>query len=184
MSKKILILEPTSTVQVFFAEKLKKTQVTVEAESNGVKFLWALFNSIPDAVFINAKIKSPKSTELVRFIKSIEKFKTLPVALYSMGDYEFEQFYMKDCGADSFIYFDQKNAVPKIQEVLELPGSGAMKTPVTNDIMKSSILELLLMMVKNLNEMQQVVAQLLSFVGECWEVPASSFFVVENNGPA
>ena len=64
MSKKILILEPSSTTQAIIASKLKKTEYEPVFEGNGVKFLVNMYNNLPATVLINAKAINPKSSEM------------------------------------------------------------------------------------------------------------------------
>ena len=95
MSKKILILEPSSTTQSIIATKLKKSEFEPVFETNGVKFLVSMYNNPPAAVLINAKSLNPKSNELVRIIKSIDKINKIPVGVYAAGDFSFENHFAK-----------------------------------------------------------------------------------------
>ena len=81
MSKKILILEPSTTTQSIITTKLKKSEYEPVFETNGIKFLVSMYNTLPQLVLINAKSINPKSSELVRLIKSIDKLKKIPVII-------------------------------------------------------------------------------------------------------
>ena len=146
MSKKILLLEPSSTVLTLFKEKLKKTDIEVLCETSCVKFLWSLFNNVPDAIFVNSIFSNPESGEIVRFIKSMEKLRKIPIALYTTGDFTFEEFYMKNCGADLFVHIDEVNLSHNVQKTLLLSEQNVPALPVENDIMKAAITQIFLNM--------------------------------------
>ena len=100
MSKKILILEPSKTTQSLLNAKLQKTEYEAVFETNGIKLLVATYNTMPSAVLLNARCVSPKSTELVRLLKSVDKLKKIPVAVYATSDFTFENAYMENTGTD------------------------------------------------------------------------------------
>lgn len=183
MSKKILILEPSAAVQGLISEKLKKSDVEVHGETGCIKFLWSLFSAVPDAVLINAKFNNPVSAEIVRFIKSMEKLRNIPIALYTTGDFAFEEFYMKSCGADAFLRFDEKNVAQNVLSVLGMQGEKKLAIPVKNEMMKSAICQLFLGMTKNLDSVEEVVSDFLDVVTEFVQVPAAMFCLVQNDGP-
>ena len=55
MSKKILVLEPSTTTQAIMTAKLKKSEYEPVYETSGIKFLVAMYNLLPDAILISAK---------------------------------------------------------------------------------------------------------------------------------
>ncbi len=183
MSKKILVLEPSAAVQGLFEEKLKKSDVELHGETGCIKFLWSLFSAVPDAVFINAKFCNPPSGEIVRFIKSMEKLRGIPIALYTTGDFAFEEFYMKNCGADAFLHFDEKNVPQNILGVLGMSGEKKLALPVANVEMKSAVCQKILKLVTELESIEDVVAGFLNIVAEFARVPAVMFCLVQNDGP-
>ena len=183
MSKKILVLEPSAAVQSLFAEKLKKSDVELHGETGCIKFLWSLFSAVPDAVLINAKFNNPNSGEIVRFIKSMEKLRSIPIALYTTGDFSFDDFYMKNCGADAFLHFDEKNVSKNILGVLGMQGGIKLAVPVENEILKAAVCQMFLSMTKNLNSVEDMVSGFLDVVTEFAQVPAAMFSLVQNDGP-
>lgn len=183
MSKKILILEPSAAVQALISEKLKKSDVELHGETGCIKFLWSLFSAVPDAVLINAKFNNPASGEIVRFIKSMEKLRSIPIALYTTGDFAFEEFYMKNCGADAFLHFDEKNVSQNILSVLGMQGEKKLALPVANEEMKSAVCQKILKLVTELESIENVVAGFLNTVAEFARVPAVMFCLVQNDGP-
>ena len=118
MNKKILILDTSATMQALFKNKLKKTEFDLQFEKNGIQLIVSMYNTVPDAVIINAKTMNPKSNELVRLIKNVEKIKYIPVAVYATNDFIFEKYFMADCGADVFFHFDEKTLQEEIERAL------------------------------------------------------------------
>ncbi|MCR4630190.1 MAG: guanylate cyclase, partial [Treponema sp.] len=78
MNKKIIVLEPSITTQSICKDKLSKNNLDIYFETNGIKMLVAMYNTIPSAVLINARTMNPKSTELIRLIRSVSKLKSIP----------------------------------------------------------------------------------------------------------
>ncbi|MBO6101312.1 MAG: hypothetical protein J6P07_08305 [Spirochaetaceae bacterium] len=118
MSKKILVLEPSTTTQSIITAKLRKSEFRAVYETNGINFLVTLCDIMPQAVLINAKSINPKSSELIRLIKSMEKLKKIPIGVYAAGDFYFESHFMINTGADLFIHFEPETIVEKIKELI------------------------------------------------------------------
>ena len=89
MSKKILILEPSLTMQAIFKKCVRKSDCEVGFSTHGIRFLVTLYNSLPDAVLINARSMNPSCTELCRLVKSIARFGAIPIGVYATGDFLF-----------------------------------------------------------------------------------------------
>ena len=77
-----------------------------------------MYNTSPTAVLINAKTLNPKSTELVRLIKSVDRLRKIPVGVYTAGDFSFESHYMRNTGTDMFIHFNPEDFIEKLNMVL------------------------------------------------------------------
>ncbi len=183
MSKRILILEPTATIQSLFMNKLKKSGFELLFEPNGIKFLWSLFGNPPDAVFINVKCQNPKCIELVRLIKSVDKLKTMPVGIYTADDFPFGEFYLKNSGADMLASLNEKNIVENIDSLAAMMGSNKLSFPVQNDIIKSAITDEIFSMTANLEDMDGIIEKFLNMLADFCQVPACALFILEDNVP-
>ncbi len=181
MSKKILVLEPSATTQALVISKLKKSGHEVVFETNGIKLLVTMYNTMPDAVLLNAKCVSPKSSELVRLIKSVEKLRTIPVGVYATSDFSFEHHYMMNTGADQFIHFEQDNLIEKLDKMFELAQNKKLKGPMASDILKSGISENIFSYLRHLDDIQTLSQDFLNLLTEFCEVPAVSMFINEEN---
>ena len=182
MSKKILILEPSTTTQSIITTKLKKSEYEPVFETNGIKFLVSMYNTLPQLVLINAKSINPKSSELVRLIKSIDKLKKIPVGVYSAGDFSFETHYMRNTGTDKFIHFDPENLLDNIAELAELGKKGLTGEPMESDILKSGIAEKIFELMRYLSNLDVLAEKFLNLLTEFCEVPALSIFLNEEDG--
>ena len=74
MTKKILILEPSKTIQTLILEKTKKADFELIFESSFIQYFLSILSKKPDALFINADHENPQGFEFVRFIKSMAYF--------------------------------------------------------------------------------------------------------------
>ena len=117
MSRQILILEPSVTLQEVFKEKTKKSDLELSFDTNGIRFLVTLYNMLPDAVLINARNMNPSCMELCRLIKSVARFKNIPVGIYVTSDFVFPAEFKSTCGADMFIIFKPEDIVLNLEEL-------------------------------------------------------------------
>ena len=182
MSKKILVLEPSTTTQAIITSKLKKSEYEPVFETSGIKFLVTMFNTLPQAVLINAKTLNPKSTELVRLIKSVDRLLKIPVGVYSAGDFYFESHYMRNTGTDLFIHFDPETIVEKIDELISLVQSGKKSAPMESDILKSGIAESIFTLMRYIENLDCLAEHTMNLLTEFCEVPAVSVFLNEEDG--
>ena len=182
MSKKILILEPSTTTQAIMTAKLKKSEYEPVYETNGIKFLVAMYNTLPQAVLINAKSLNPKSNELVRLIKSVERLNKIPVGVYSVGDFYFESHYMRNTGTDLFIHFEPEEFVEELDELTSLANGGKMAAPMESDILKSGIAENIFALMRYIENLDLLAEHTLNLLTEFCEVPAVSIFLNEEAG--
>lgn len=182
MNKNLLILEPSGTTQLLIKDKLKKTDFELQFETNGIKFLVTMYNKTPGAVLINARCVSPKSSELVRLIKTVEKFWDIPVIIYSTGDFYFENHFVKNTGTDLFIHFEKDNIPEKITEVISKAETQGLGKPVTNDILKSGIAESVFSFINSMKNFDQLAENFLNLLTEFCEIPAVSLYVNDEDG--
>ena len=182
MSKKILVLEPSTTTQAIITAKLKKSDYEPVFETSGIKFLVTMYNTSPQAVLINAKSLNPKSSELVRLIKSVDKLKKIPLGVYAAGDFYFEKHYMLNTGTDLFIHFKPETLLENIEELLGLAKKGKMAAPMESDILKSGIAEKIFALMRYEGNLDMLCEQTMNLLTEFCEVPAVSIFLNEEDG--
>ena len=180
MSHKILILEPSATLQSVFTEKTKKSDFELTFESNGIKFLVTLYNSLPEAIFVNARNMNPSCMELCRLIKSVARFKNIPIGVYATSDFLFSEEFKVDCGADSFISFSPDSIVTDIENLCSKKGT-QLAVPEKNDIIKASITEKILSMIMVLESLPKIASSYLSLLAQVCELPAAAFFLNTND---
>ena len=182
MSKKILVLEPSTTTQAIITNKLKKSEYEAVFETSGIKFLVTMYNTSPTAVLINAKTLNPKSTELVRLIKSVDRLRKIPVGVYTTGDFSFESHYMRNTGTDMFIHFNPEDFIEKLNDLTSLANNGNMRSPMESDILKSGIAEKIFTLMRYVEHLDDLAANVLNLLTEFCEVPAVSLFINEEDG--
>ena len=197
MSKKILILEPSKTVQTLIFEKIRENnEIEVSFSENGLNLLSKLSElskvsknselSEKDsvkAIFINMKAANPKSMELSRFLKSTDRFKRIPLALYTTGDFPFTQFYAKNSGTDIFFRFEEADFAEKITKMLSLAENENRAVPVQNDTLKNALTAHTFSMLRHISSIKQVVFDSLNLLAEFSESPALALYFVSENKP-
>ena len=175
MSKRVLILEPSVTIQSIFAERAKKSDLELSFDTNGIRFLATLYNTLSDAVLINARNMNPMCVELVRLIKSIARFKNIPIGVFGTSGFVFAQEFVRQCGADMFIDFDEKKIVSAIQELCAKK-SEMLAVPEESNIIKSGIMQDIFAMIESLDSIKEIARKFLSLVAQFAEAPAASVF--------
>ena len=176
MSKRILILEPSATMQSLFAEKAKKTDFEFSFDTNGIRFLVTLYNSLPNAVLINARNMNPSCPDIVRLIKSISRFKNIPVGIYATSDFLFDKDFTAQCGADMFLTFDPATIMDNLEALYE-KREQKLAMPTTNNIMKVGILQTLFSLIDDLESIDDIARIFLNLLAELGELPACALVV-------
>ncbi|WP_022932752.1 adenylate/guanylate cyclase domain-containing protein [Treponema bryantii] len=181
MSKRIIVLEPSVTIQSIFRELTRQSDLELSFERNGIKFLVALYNLLPDAVLINARNMNPSCIELVRFIKSVARFKSISVGIFATSDFLFHDEFKINCGADLFFTFDQNTIISDLENLLAKK-EGELSRPEKNDIVKTGILEKIYSMIDRIDSLPEIARSFLSLLAEVGELPAASIFVKTEDG--
>ena len=182
MSKKILILEPSKTTQSIITSKLKKSEFEPVFETSGIKFLVTMYNTLPQLVLINAKSLNPKSNELVRLIKSVDRLKKISVGVYAAGEFSFEAHYMRNTGADLFLHFNPDTLAADIENLLQISQKKDRPVPMESDILKSGIAENVFDLMRYIGNLDVLAQNFLNLLTEFCEVPAVSLFLSEEDG--
>ena len=181
MSRRIIVLEPSVTIQSIFKELTRQSDFDLSFERNGIKFLVALYNLLPDAVLINARNMNPSCIELVRFIKSIARFKTISVGIFATSDFLFYDEFKANCGADLFFTFNQNTILSDLENLLSKK-EGGLSSPEKNDIVKTGILEKIYSMIDRIDSLIEISKSFLSLMAELGELPAASLFLRTDDG--
>ncbi len=203
MSKKILILETSVTLQKLFTTTLDGDEYNIQFVNNGKNAINKLFDFMPDLFLLNSDIEDPGSFELVRIIRAIKCFKTLTIGMYANFPTPLDETLAKECGVTSFVRLDEKTLVLNVDELAELESPKLEKSAV-NQIKKtfdesflfensSEVLHdityknALLLKINNLfnviEDIEEITRRLLLLITDICEVPAASLFVVEDDGP-
>lgn len=181
MSKHILILEPSVALQAIITERVRKTDLEPAFDTNGIRLLVTLYNSLPDALLINARNLNPSCTELVRLVKSMERFAHIPVGVFATSDFLFSDEFKTNCGADAFITFSPDTIAADIEALCAKKG-GTLARPQKNDLIKAGIVQKLFPMIKSLESIEAVANIVLSMLAECTKIPACALFLQLDGG--
>ena len=182
MSKRILVLEPSLTMQAILVDKTKKADFEFSFDTNGIRFLVTLYNSLPDVVLINARNMNPRCVDLVHLIKSIARFSDIPVGVFATSDFIFEKEFVSACGADLFISFDEQKIVSDLEELCAKK-HGKLAVPEKNDIMKSGIMTKIFSMIEKLDSIKDIAQDFLNLIAHFAEIPAASLLLNLEEGP-
>lgn len=183
MTKKILILEPSKTIQTLILEKTKKADFELIFESSFIQYFLSILSKKPDALFINADYENPQGFEFVRFIKSMSYFSKLPIGLYTTGQQPFENYCRRNSGADIFYDFDKDTILATLTKLLELGKIGKLKKCIRNDVIKNAISQNFVEIISNLEDMEKISGLILNMITEFCEVPAVALLIQECDGP-
>ena len=203
MSKKILILETSVTVQKLFTTSLDSDDYSIQFVNDGKKALYELFDFQPNLLLVNSAIQNPRSFEIVRLIRSIKAFKELPVGMYSTASNPLDESLAFSCGATSFVNLDAKTLVLNVDELAELSGQRIDKVELTQEkknfnddlIFKKTmdnsyssycrniLLEKINKLAMQLENIEEMVKSFLLLIAQVCEVPIAGLYITENDGP-
>ena len=79
MSKKILILETSVTIQKLFTTSLDSDDYTIQFAADGKTAVYDLFDFQPDLFLMNSAMQHPCSFAIVQLVRSIKCFKDLAI---------------------------------------------------------------------------------------------------------
>ena len=70
MTKKILVIDDSSTIRRFFEIVLKKTEYEFDFAENGVKGIDKIKNFLPDVIFLDANMPELDGWEVLKYIRN------------------------------------------------------------------------------------------------------------------
>ena len=203
MSKKILILETSVTLQKLFTTTLDSDDYTIQFVNDGKAAIYALFENPCDVFLVNCDIQNPGGFEIVRIVRSIKCFKDLTIGMYASFPTPLDEAFAKECGATSFVRLDQKTLILNVDELAQLSGQrtdkltlSQLKKNVDDSYLfmqsanllskisyKNALYSNLSKLIMNLESIEEMVKSLLLLISEVCEVPVASLYIVENDGP-
>ncbi|MBQ5537820.1 MAG: guanylate cyclase, partial [Treponema sp.] len=122
MSKKIVILEPSATLQKLFATTLDGDEYGIQFATDGKEAIYMLLESVPDLFLLNAELDNPGSYEVVRIVRSISCLKGLSVGMYATTPFPFDEELAQNCGADVFLLMDKNTMSMSVAELVQISG--------------------------------------------------------------
>ncbi|MCR4631903.1 MAG: guanylate cyclase [Treponema sp.] len=203
MSKKILILETSVTLQKLFTTTLDGDDYNIQFANNGKEALYALFDFLPDLFLVNCDIEEPRSFEIVKLVRSINCFKELTIGMYANFPVPLDEVFALESGANSFVRLDPKTLVLNVDELAELQSSKIDKLSVSqikknlddyflflnssallcSSSYKNAMYSTIISMINNIENIEEMIRTLLLLIAEVCEVPVAGLFIVENDGP-
>lgn len=203
MSKKILILESSETLQKVFSTTLSGEKYAVQFASDGKEALYKLFDFQPDLFLLNSDIQWPRSFEIVRLIRSIDGFQLLAIGMYANFPAPLDEKFALECGANSFVGLDPKTFVQKVDELASVPSVEIDKKALSQikngfndtflflkasellhwDSCKNVMFSKLLSLIDTLESIESIVKSFLLLIAEVCEVPLAALYIIENDGP-
>ncbi len=205
MRKKILVVENSSTVQRIF-KKTFEDDAAMRFETDLGNLVDSLFDFMPNILLLNSAFEEPSSFDFVKLIRSIPCFENLAIGMYSNTEDSFDEEFAYSCGANLFVRLDQKALILSVEELFDIASSNGelldqadviQTKKVMNDKklvvisseinaelrLKNKIVTSLFSMMNEIESVESVVAEFLSFIAEFMSSPIVSLSLVENNGP-
>ena len=203
MSRKILILETSVTLQKLFTTTLDGDDFTIQFVTDGKEAVYMLFEFQPDLFLVNCDIQSPKSFEVVRLVRSINCFKELTIGMYANFPSPLIESMSIESGATSFVMFDKKTFVLNVSELAELSYQKIDRIALSQtkkslddaflfintaellheESYRNVILSKLMSLTDRIESIEEIVKTLLSLISEVCEVPLAGLYIIENDGP-
>lgn len=204
MSKKILIVESSLTLQKLFSKTLDSDNFNIHFENSLSSLVETIFDFIPDILLFNSDFENPNSFEYVKLIRSIPCFKNLPIGMYTSTEASFDEAFAISSGANSFVRLDPKTLLLNIDELSEVSSSEkpdkaeilqskkeidekkllVISSEINHDTrIKNKILTDLFEMMNSIESVEAVASKFLSFIAQASRTPVAALYLVENDGP-
>ncbi len=186
MTKKILVLESSSTVQAIITEKLAEKEIAEPVfAQNSLRFLWTLCSSsaLPDALLINAKTQNQNGAETLRFLRTIQKFQKIPACLYALDDFPKGKLYEKLSDADFFVKIEKETIAQTVERLLSIQKKSEDSTFELSGALKSAIVEKLFSLENASLSIVSLSKKCLSLLAKLTSSPAVSLFVMDDTIP-
>ena len=206
MSKKILILESSVTIQKLLTKTLDSKKYSIKFEADSKKVFSSLVEFEPDLFLINCDIEKPRSFEIVKILRSLQGFEALPVGMYANIPGALDQTFAKEAGANLFIKLDQETIGKDVEALAQIeieppkkaktskkevgkkaPDDSLLFSNATQlldrntykKVMLSKIVEL----VEHIENPEKMIQEYLLLVAQVCEVPLAAIYLMENDGP-
>ena len=202
MTKKILILESSATMQKLFSKTLDSKQYSIRFESEAKDIFTSLTDFNPELFLLNCNIAEPSSFEIVKLIRALPGLKDLPVALYSNLPTSLDEEFARECGASSFIRLDAETLVHNVDQLAEVESEKTEKTKnvkvkkLDNALLFSTASKLLSQksynsiiiseiagLIGQLDNLEEMIKSYLLLITQVCEVPLAAMYILENDGP-
>lgn len=178
----ILALEPSATIQCLLSQNLPSENCSFHFERDVASFIDSITELKPAAVLVNAGFDNPGSYEIVRLIKTMDEMNGIPAGFYSSADVPFEDYLIKNCGADCFFSLTE-NVREQIAILLKLSNDRLIKKTAVNESLLTSIQNNFFLIMKNWSDFDALVARYLNLTAEYLQVPAVAVFLLKNDTP-
>ena len=183
MSKRILVLEPSETLQLKITESTREQDFNTVFTKDIFTFLDELKNSLPDAVLIDAELENPNSFEVVRLIKTFDMMQKIPVGLFCTQELPFEDLLMQNSTSDMVFTLNENSLGADIKALLNVSSAMMTNLPTRTELSKNAIIKSLYGMIKTWTKMENVVKSFLNIVIDYCKIPLAAFILQEDDGP-
>ena len=204
MPKKLLIVEPSVTVQKLFSTTLSHEDYHISFVQDSREALIKLTEILPDVLLVNAESPVLDGFELTRIVKKIKCFVNLPVGLYATSPLMFDKLFIKEAGANSFTYLDSRTLEFVVEELAQIPSGKKVERSLVKEATKecddehflsyaadlwkadryrSAILNRLLTFIPILESSTEMISHFLSLSADLGEAPLAALYVIEHDGP-
>ena len=203
MTKKILILENSTTVQKLFTKTLDSSKYTIKFVRDAKDVFSNLFDFQPELLLINCDIQEPRSYEIVKVLRTIECFKGLSIGMYANLTNAMDEASALESGANSFIRLSSDTLEQNVDELAEIETTKLSGTKISqfkkecNDAFlflntaeilsktsfKNQIYSKLINLIDLIDNLEEMIKNYLLLVAEICEVPMAAMYIMENEGP-
>ncbi|MCR5288553.1 MAG: guanylate cyclase [Treponema sp.] len=204
MSKKILILETSATIQKLFTNTLDSQEYAITFENNEKNIFTTISDLMPDLFLINCNTNEIRSFELIKIMRSLELplFKNLAIGMYATTQSALDEYFAKECGANAFIRLSDQTLVQNIADLAKIETQS--KEPTQNNKSKYTVDKTMLLgkatfllqsssyknlMLTKMNDLvgmletiEDMIQDYLLLVAQVSEVPLAAMYITQNDG--
>ncbi|MBI1884665.1 MAG: response regulator [Chlamydiae bacterium] len=121
MATRILVIEDEIWMATLIKKRLENANYEVQVENDGQTGLDTARQTSPDLILLDVMLPKLDGYKICRLLKFDDKYKTIPIIMFTALDQEGDIATAKSVGADGYLTkpFESQDLMKKIEELLK-----------------------------------------------------------------
>ncbi|MCQ2594339.1 MAG: guanylate cyclase [Treponemataceae bacterium] len=191
MLEKLLVVEPSKTIQRLFSKQLPEVEYNIEFAATAIEAFEKIGTKMPTGVFVNAELDDIDGFEFVRLLKKFKGGDNLYATLYCVNPVPLNTEYSCPLiNASNILMFVEESLEARTAQEYEKSGERFPKVETSeilsaatkiwrSDIQKNELLKKIYALVVDSDSVKNVVSNFLSICTDVCRSPMACMFLIE-----